>query len=60
MDGPTSNLPTNCPTDRVTPISLGTIKASQVVVLNENSVVVTQRKLMLTAITFDFVEKHVH
>ena len=30
--------------------SLGTIKASQVVVLNESSVVVTQRKLMLTAI----------
>jgi len=27
-----------------------TIKASQAVVLNENSVVVTQRKLMLTAI----------
>jgi len=37
---------------------LGTIKASQVVVLNEISVVVTQRKLMLTAISFDFVEKH--
>ena len=27
-------------------ISLGTIKASQVVVLNDDSVVVTQRKLM--------------
>ena len=32
------------------PTPLGTIKASQAVVLNENSVVVTQRKLMLTAI----------
>jgi len=30
--------------------SLGTIKASLVVVLNENSVVVIQRKLMFTAI----------
>jgi len=28
---------------------LGTNEASQIVVLNENSVVVTQRKLMLTA-----------
>ena len=28
------------------PIPLGTIKASQAVVLNENGVVVTQRKLM--------------
>ena len=28
------------------PTSLGTIKASQVVVLNKDSVVVTQRKLM--------------
>ena len=29
--------------------SLGTIKASQVVILKEDSVVVTQRKLMQTA-----------
>jgi len=31
------------------PVSLSTIKASQVVVLNEDSVVVTQRKLILIA-----------
>ena len=30
-------------------VSLGTNKAPQVVVLNENSVVATQQKLMLTA-----------
>ena len=30
-------------------VPLGTIKASQVVVLNEDSVVVTQLKVMLTA-----------
>jgi len=49
----------------ITVSSLGTIKASQVVVLNEDSVVDTQRKLMQTAwsspqVEFDFVEKHIH
>jgi len=57
-------------------VSLGTIKTSQVVVLNKDSVVVTQRKLMKTACTSPsnwiwlrcetytlkvvFVEHHIH
>jgi len=42
--------------------SLGEIKASQAVVLNEDSVAVTQRKLRQRdpQIEFDFVEKHIH
>jgi len=41
---------------------MGTIKASQVVVLNEDSVVVTQRKQhdSYPQIEFDFVEKNIH
>ena len=45
---------------------MGTIKASQVVVLNEDMyIVVTQRKLYkqrdpYPQIEFDFVEKHIH